>query len=138
MPVVVNMLSDALAPLAWQFAKPQEDKCAGVSLSDTIVAAPRLRDCLAHFVCRTDASHDGDDHIVVIGKILDFDHDDGDAPVFFRGQMHRPAPVSPGFPFWTKPRMAGTRFFAAPIAPELSTRMSSAWPASRQDGCRGC
>lgn len=93
-PFVVNVLTDALAPLAWQFAKPLEDKCAGVALADTVVEAPRLRDALAHFACRTHAIHDGGDHLIVVGEIVDFDHgDEGDALVFWRGQMHRPTPV---------------------------------------------
>jgi flavin reductase (DIM6/NTAB) family NADH-FMN oxidoreductase RutF len=92
-PFVVNVLPHAQADVAWQFAKSLEDKCAGIPLSDTMVAAPRLRDGLAHFACHTHAIHDGGDHIIVIGAIADFDYSDGDALVFYRGGMHRPAPV---------------------------------------------
>jgi len=92
-PFVVNVLSHERADVAWQFAKPLEDKFEGVPMSETIVDAPRLRDCLAHFVCRAHAIHDGGDHIIVVGEIMDFDHDEGDALVFYRGQMHKPTPV---------------------------------------------
>jgi flavin reductase (DIM6/NTAB) family NADH-FMN oxidoreductase RutF len=90
---VVNVLPHQLADVAWQFAKPAEDKCAGVALSDTAVDAPRLRDAIAHFACHAYAIHDGGDHIIVVGEIVDFDHGEGDALVFYRGAMHKPALV---------------------------------------------
>jgi len=92
-PFVVNVLTHELADIAWQFAKPLEDKCEGVALTNTLVDAPRLSDAMAHFACHTYAIHDGGDHIIVVGEILDFDHADGDALVFYRGGMHRPAPL---------------------------------------------
>lgn len=90
-PFVVNVLSHDLADVAWQFAKPLEDKFEGVAHSDTLVDVPRLRDCIAHFACHTHAIHDGGDHIIVVGEILDFDHEEGDALIFYRGEMHKPA-----------------------------------------------
>lgn len=90
---VVNVLSQKQGDLAWQFAKPLDNKCAGVALTNTIIDVPRLRDCVAHFVCRTHAIHGGGDHIIVVGEILDIDHGEGDALVFYRGQMHTPSAI---------------------------------------------
>ncbi len=92
-PFVVNVLSTELADLAWQFAKPLEDKCAGVDLTESLVQAPRLNDAIAHFACHVHAIYDGGDHIIVVGEILDFDHKDGDALIFYRGQMQTSAPL---------------------------------------------
>lgn len=92
-PFVVNVLSPELTEVAWQFAKPLEDKFDGVAASGTVVNAPRLRDCVAHFACHTHAIHDGGDHIIVVGEIMDFDHTDGDGLIFYRGQMHRPVAI---------------------------------------------
>ena len=90
-PFVVNVLSHESSDLAWQFAKPLDDKCEGVALEDTPVGTPRLRDGIAYFACRTHAIHDGGDHVIVVGEILDFDHSDGEALVFYKGQMKKPA-----------------------------------------------
>ena len=90
---VVNVLSDKLCDVAWQFAQPLEDKCEGIALAETLVDAPRLMDCVAHFACRTHAIYDGGDHIIIIGEIVEFDHSVGEALVFYRGQMHRSSPV---------------------------------------------
>lgn len=92
-PFVVNVLSHEHANVAWQFSKPLDDKCEGIPLSETLVDAPRLRDCIAHFVCRTHAIHVGGDHIIVVGEIIDFDHEEGDALIFYRGQMHKMTPL---------------------------------------------
>jgi|TARA_B110000503_G_C7078228_1_gene383917 3-hydroxy-9,10-secoandrosta-1,3,5(10)-triene-9,17-dione monooxygenase reductase component len=87
---VVNVLSNAQADIAWQFAKPLKDKCAGVDLCDTIVDVPRLQDCVAYFACIVETIYDGGDHIIIIGKILDFANDEGESLVFYRGHMHKP------------------------------------------------
>jgi len=57
------------------------------------VQAPRLKDAIAHFACHAHAIHDGGDHIIVVGEILDYDHTEGDALIFYRGQMQAPAPL---------------------------------------------
>ena len=90
-PFVVNVLSTELADLAWQFAKPLENKCEGVDRTDSLVQAPRLKDSIAHFACHAHAIHDGGDHVIVVGEILDFDHKEGDALIFYRGQMQTTA-----------------------------------------------
>ncbi len=88
---VVNVLPQQMADAAWQFARPQADKCDGIALSDTVVDAPRLRDGIAHFACNVHAVHDGGDHVIVVGQIADFDQTAGDALLFYRGGMHKPA-----------------------------------------------
>jgi 3-hydroxy-9,10-secoandrosta-1,3,5(10)-triene-9,17-dione monooxygenase reductase component len=90
---VVNVLPYQMVDIAWRFAKPLENKCAGVALTGTAVNAPRLRDAIAHFACHAHAIHDGGDHIIVVGEIADFAHGEGDALVFYRGAMHKTAPV---------------------------------------------
>ncbi|MFK7874430.1 MAG: flavin reductase family protein [Paracoccaceae bacterium] len=92
-PFVVNVLSTAQADLAWQFAKPRADKCDGVSLANSAVDAPRLAESVAHFACHTHAIHDGGDHIIIVGQILDYAHSDDAALVFYRGQMQAATPL---------------------------------------------
>lgn len=94
---VVNVLPDHMAEVAWQFAKPLKDKCAGVALSETMVDVPGLRGAIARFACQTEAIYDGGDHVIVVGRIVEFEHSPGDALVFYRGGMHRPVPVPPEY-----------------------------------------
>ena len=51
---------------------------------------PLLDGCLARFECRREASHEGGDHLLVIGRVLRAEmHPERDALAFFRGRMMR-------------------------------------------------
>tara|TARA_B100000780_G_scaffold163019_1_gene113951 strand:- start:428 stop:919 length:492 start_codon:yes stop_codon:yes gene_type:complete len=90
---VVNVLSHEQADVAWQFSKPLDNKFEGIPLSETLLEAPRLSHCIAHFVCRTNTIHIGGDHVIVVGEIIDFDYSEGDPLIFYRGQMHKTSPL---------------------------------------------
>ena len=83
-----------MAEVAWQFAKPLKDKCAGVALSATMVDAPSLRGAIGLFACQTETVNEGGDHVIIVGRIMQFAHAPGDALVFYRGGMNRPVPVT--------------------------------------------
>ena len=92
-PFVVNVLSYEQADVAWQFSKPLKNKCEGIQLSETLIEVLRLSDCIAYFACRTAKIHVGGDHVIVVGEIIDFDHNAGNPLIFHRGQMHKVAPL---------------------------------------------
>ncbi len=83
----VNILCRDQEPLAWQFARPHKDKFDGVAAWEACNGVPVLDGALAHFVCRKHAIHDGGDHLIVVGEILDFAERDGDPLLFHRGRM---------------------------------------------------
>lgn len=87
----INVLSDRQEALAWQFAQPLEDKFANVLASDAGNGCAVIDSALAHFVCRKHAIHDGGDHLIVVGEVLDFGARDGDPLMFFKGQMRQMA-----------------------------------------------
>ena len=48
---------------------------------------PLVPDTLAMFDCRTEAVHDGGDHVILIGRVKELRHDpDGDPLLFYRGR----------------------------------------------------
>ncbi|TDL81331.1 flavin reductase [Palleronia sediminis] len=47
---------------------------------------PLLRDCLARFHCERWAVHDAGDHAIVLGRVMDAVHRDGDPLVFSSGR----------------------------------------------------
>ncbi len=83
----VNVLAREHESLAWQFARPREDKFDGVSWRTGLNGAPIIEGALAHFECVKWNIVEGGDHLIVIGEISDFDARDGEALVFFRGAM---------------------------------------------------
>ncbi|MFC3069642.1 flavin reductase family protein [Phenylobacterium soli] len=82
----VHVLQAGQEPLAAQFASKAQDKFAGLRWSLSDHGTPDLRDCAARFECRTAAEHDGGDHVLILGKVLDLRLAKDAAPlVFHRG-----------------------------------------------------
>ena len=73
--------------LAWQFAKPLKDKFEGVRHSEAINGVPVLDGALAQFVCEKHTLFEGGDHVIVVGRVLDFSARDGAPLVFHQGKM---------------------------------------------------
>ncbi len=65
----VNVLGEDGAELALRFARPADDKFAGV---DLIPGAdpPVLREAIAHFVCEVQERLPGGDHSIFVGRVL--------------------------------------------------------------------
>lgn len=83
----VNVLGRDQEDLAWQFAKPLKDKFAGVRHSEALNGVPVLEGAMAHFVCEKHALFDGGDHVIVVGRILDFATQEAEPLVFHKGKM---------------------------------------------------
>jgi 3-hydroxy-9,10-secoandrosta-1,3,5(10)-triene-9,17-dione monooxygenase reductase component len=83
----VNVLSRHQKSLSAQFARSGTDKYAGVAWHATGSGRPVLDDATAWVDCALDATHDGGDHLIVVGRVLDLGAaDDTPSPlVFFRG-----------------------------------------------------
>ncbi len=81
-------------------AAEQQDLCFAVAGDARALAdhphgvspegVPLLGGCLARFECRREASHQGGDHLLVVGRVLRAElREDGDALAFFRGRPRR-------------------------------------------------
>jgi 3-hydroxy-9,10-secoandrosta-1,3,5(10)-triene-9,17-dione monooxygenase reductase component len=82
----VHVLSVDQESLSGRFASRGEDKFAGIQLDDGITQAPLLPNCTARFQCRTAFTHDGGDHIIFIGEVIGFDHNELPPLVYQSGQ----------------------------------------------------
>lgn len=78
----VNILAADQIELSNRFARPAEDKFAGLALQTGAGGAPLLEDCAARFVCERHALHEGGDHWIMIGKVVALD-DFGRAPLLY-------------------------------------------------------
>jgi len=89
----ISVLDATHEEVSLRLAKPGEHRLHGIPLVDTATGAPALADALAVFECRREAMHDGGDHAVIIGRVVQFAFRYVGAPlVFFRGRYH---PFSP-------------------------------------------
>lgn len=78
----VNILAADQIELSNHFARPQEDKFAGIAHDRGLGGAPLLPDCAARFQCERYQQLDGGDHWILIGKVVAFD-DFGRSPLLY-------------------------------------------------------
>lgn len=80
----VHILAADQEPLSNGFAKRGADKFAGLAPERGAGGVPLLTGCAARFQCRTAYQYEGGDHIIFVGEVIAFDHDDR-APLLFHG-----------------------------------------------------
>lgn len=91
----IHILAEDQADLCMRFAKgdagfadlPHDLNAQGV---------PVLRGALARFDCAQHATHDGGDHLIVVGRVLRFDLVPGRPLLFSQGRMCQVAAPQPG------------------------------------------
>lgn len=78
----VNILSVDQIHVSNNFARPVEDKFAGMNYTEGAGGSSILQDCAAHFECELYQTIDAGDHIILIGKVVSFS-DNGKAPLLY-------------------------------------------------------
>lgn len=89
----VNVLSEAQKDTALQFARPSEDKFAGVDLLEGAFGLPLIAGAIAHVECRTVARYPGGDHEIMLAEVLTLRRAEGRPLVFQGGGFHALAPA---------------------------------------------
>jgi flavin reductase (DIM6/NTAB) family NADH-FMN oxidoreductase RutF len=89
----VNILADDQRDIALQFARPSEDKFAGIDTFTGTTGAPLIAGALAHVECRVFARHPGGDHEIMLGEVVSLARRDGKPLVFQRGGFHGLVPA---------------------------------------------
>lgn len=80
----VNVLAQDQQDVSDRFARPAIDKFDGLVCSGGLNGVPLLPACLARFECRTEACHEGGDHVIFVGRVLRWTATPG-APLVFHG-----------------------------------------------------
>lgn len=92
----MNVLADDQDGLSSQFARSGTDKYAGVTWSPSAHGSPVLDGVVAWIDCELYAEHDGGDHTIVVGRVLDLGATAERTPlVFHRGAYGLQAAVVP-------------------------------------------
>ncbi|MBD2763594.1 flavin reductase family protein [Kocuria sp. cx-116] len=90
----VNILACEQDRLSTQFARPADDKFAGVSQRSGVTGAPLLEGCTSAFECSMYQHIEIGDHFVIYGKVEAYHHAGHDPLVFHRGAYRSIAPTS--------------------------------------------
>ena len=84
----VNLLAAGQDDLAWRFAKPSDDRFAGINYQLDEHGSPLLSGALAHLTCAVDRIHASGDHYIFIGNVLSCESGAAPPLAFLRGKMH--------------------------------------------------
>jgi 3-hydroxy-9,10-secoandrosta-1,3,5(10)-triene-9,17-dione monooxygenase reductase component len=81
----VHILADGQEALSNSFASKADDKFSGVEYVDGIAGLPLLSGCTSIFQCKAEQAHDAGDHIILVGRVLEFERHDRTPLVFAQG-----------------------------------------------------
>lgn len=82
----VNVLSEAQVDISNRFAGRGEDKFKDVCYESGLGGAPLFEGCGAQFQCKTWNVYEGGDHLIIVGEVEKYTHNDSLSPlVFSRG-----------------------------------------------------
>jgi len=82
----VHVLASHQDDLSNQFARPSDDKFAGVNWNTCDNGFPLLTECAALFRCKTTFQYEGGDHIIFVGEVIDFERNDLPPLLFHSGR----------------------------------------------------
>ncbi len=84
----VNLLTRRQQDLCMRFARPGEEKWAGLAAEQGVTGAPLIPGRLAHFECSTWARYDGGDHLILVGEVQGYAGPVEEEPlIYFRGSF---------------------------------------------------
>lgn len=82
----VNILATEQQALSNQYARKGEHQLNDEHYSDGKFGTPIIRDALVSFECELEATHEGGDHVIIVGRVLDMQRSaDGEPLLFFSG-----------------------------------------------------
>jgi len=98
----VHVLASHQSDLSNQFARPSDDKFAGVEWSSCTEGFPLLPEYAALFRCKTHFQYEGGDHTIFVGEVIDYQTHDFPVLVFHGGAYadakQKTAPAEPPEP----------------------------------------
>jgi flavin reductase (DIM6/NTAB) family NADH-FMN oxidoreductase RutF len=83
----INVLAWDQEDIARRFARPADDKFAGIAWRTGIFGAPLLDRCIAHIECQLEHVHTSGDHDIVIGRVHRVRVFEGEPLVFHRSRF---------------------------------------------------
>ncbi len=85
----VHILGAHQEELALRFASRGDDKFAGLKVHPGHGGVPLFDDCVAHFECVTENRFEGGDHVIFLGRVVNFEACDHEPLLFHRGKFTR-------------------------------------------------
>jgi flavin reductase (DIM6/NTAB) family NADH-FMN oxidoreductase RutF len=83
----INVLASDQEHIAKRFARPAEDKFAGLAWRVGVFGAPLLDRCIAHIECKLEHWFESGDHAIVIGRVHRVKFYAGEPLIFHRSRF---------------------------------------------------
>lgn len=81
----IHILSEDQQEISNLFAQTGSDRFAGLETTEGLSGVPLLSNYSTCFQCRIEHQYDGGDHVILVGKVIEFS-DNGNKPlIFYRG-----------------------------------------------------
>lgn len=91
----ISVLAEDQVEIARRFARPHEDRFAGVPFALGWSQAPLIEGAVAWFECRHHARQPAGDHVLFIGEVVRCTRRHGRGLVFHHGRFRATAPLEP-------------------------------------------
>lgn len=85
----VNILHSGQADLSQLFSGTDDNKFAKVRWRPGLHGLPLLDDCRCHFQCQIEHRYPGGDHVILVGRVLEFSNAPMDPLIFHSGQYRQ-------------------------------------------------
>jgi len=85
----INVLTQAQQSLSSQYARKNEHELDPAHFSLGQGGAPLINGALATFECELHQTHDGGDHLIIVGQVTSMANAGGDAPLLFYSGAYR-------------------------------------------------
>ena len=85
----INILSEEQRPISGRFASKEADKFAQVQWRSGRTGSPLIAGTVAWLDCRMEQQIDAGDHLILVGRVVDFDHSTQTPLGFCRGNYLR-------------------------------------------------
>jgi flavin reductase (DIM6/NTAB) family NADH-FMN oxidoreductase RutF len=85
----INILSEEQRPISSRFASKEADKFAQVPWRPGLTGSPLIAGTVAWLDCRTEQQIDAGDHLILVGRVVDFQHSTQTPLGFCRGNYLR-------------------------------------------------
>ena len=83
----VNIMGVAAKDTTLTFARPSDDKFAGVEWSAGLDGVPVLKEAMAVLECKIESQIVSGDHEIFIGRVMRIDQSDGEPLLFHKGKF---------------------------------------------------
>jgi 3-hydroxy-9,10-secoandrosta-1,3,5(10)-triene-9,17-dione monooxygenase reductase component len=83
----VNILARHQEDLSARFAATGQDKFAGLACKEGVYGSPILPEFSACFECSTEYRYPGGDHLIIVGRVLNFEDRGLEPLVFYRSEF---------------------------------------------------